>query len=721
MTRPRHVCIPGVVVAGLGLLLLCGGVVGADEPAMHWAFVSPVRPEPPKVMDPSWVRQPIDAFVLARLESEGLRPAPEASRTVLARRLSFDLIGLPPSPEEVQLFVEDPAPDAYEKLVERLLASPHYGEKQAHGWLDLARYADSDGFEFDQARPEMWRYRDWVVSAFNRDLPFDRFLTLQLAGDEVAADDPEAIVATGFNRLYPDMVDLNDQALRRQNALNDMTETTASVFLGLTMGCARCHDHKFDPIPQKDFYAIQAFFTPAQFRDDLVIAGEQERKTHGQSVQKWREEVHSARKAILQIEATARGKIAVGRPPGLSDEVVKAFEKPEDSRTFEEVGLVFEAIERDPRIPPKSVMETLDPEAREQSISSRKRLADLVKNPPAPLPHARGLCESSTEAPPTYLLRRGEFTTRGPEVLPSFPQSVTRGSVPEIHPTEHSTGRRTALARWLTRPDHPLTARVLVNRLWQGHFGRGIVATPSDFGIMGEEPTDPALLDWLATEIVAREWSLKAMHRLIVTSATYRQSSAAGAEALRADPENSLLSRHSRIRIEGEAIRDAMLSVSGRLNPAIGGPCVFPELPGELTRLSGKGAIWPVSVREEDRNRRSLYVFLRRNLRYPLFEAFDKPDTNTSCARRPVTTIAPQALSLLNGNLPSDSARALAERVVRVAGEDRTGQVERAYRLALGRSPDAEEKRLAVAYLDTSPLSDLCLALFNLNEFLYID
>ena len=585
----------------------------ADAPD-HWAFRPPTRPALPEVRDPGRVRNPIDAFILATLDAEGLVPASEADRLTLLRRLSFDLIGLPPSPEEADAFLADRAPAAYERLVDRLLASPHYGERQAQGWLDLARYADSDGFEFDQARPEIWRYRDWVVSAFNRDLPYNRFVRLQIAGDEAEPGHSDALVATGFNRLYPDMVDLNDQGLRRQNALNDITETTASVFLGLTMGCARCHDHKYDPIKQSDFYSLQAFFTPARFRDDLELAG----------------------------------------------------------------------------------------------------------NGADPSPRARGLDETGEPVPPTYLLRRGEYGNRGPEVLPSFPASLTDETEPTITPTAGSSGRRSALADWLVDPANPMTSRVLVNRLWQGHFGRGIVASSSDFGLIGDDPSHPELLDWLATEFLARGQSLKAMHRLIVTSATYRQSSRFDAHAFEADPENTMLWRHSRRRMGGEAIRDAMLAASGMLNHAIGGPCVFPELPAELTKLSGKGAAWPVSPREEDRDRRSLYVFLRRNLRFPLFEAFDKPDTNASCPRRAVTTIAPQALSLFNGKLSADCAAALADRGRREA-DTRPAQVERLYRLALGRPPDPEEQRIASEFLEGASLADLALAIFNVNEFVYID
>ena len=636
------------------------------EDRTHWAFIPPTRPAVPKVDRADWIRNPIDAFVVAGLVEFGLEPAPEADRTTLLRRLSLDLIGLPPTPEEIERFLRDDSMGAYERQVDRLLASPGYGERQAQHWLDLARYADTDGFEFDQARPNLWRYRDWVVDAFNSDMPFDSFVRLQLAGDEVLPGDPGAMVATGFNRCYPDMVDLNDQGERRQHAMDDITETAGLVFLGLTVGCARCHDHKFDPIAQADFYRLQAFFTPAVFRDDAPIAPDHEQAEHEHRRREWSEE-------LARVE---------------------------------------------------DVLETAGDSERESLVRERDR---LKASEPAPMPMARVLDESTTEAPPTFLRVRGEYGTIGPEVVPRFPAVLLpegREPLPRIEPMPGSTGRRSALADWLTEPDHPLTARVIVNRLWQQHHGRGIVATPSDFGTIGDPPSHPELLDWLAVELVDRGWSLASIHRLIVTSATYRQSSRFDARADAMDPDNLLLWRHRRRRLDGEAIRDAILSASGQLNRRLGGPCIFPELPEELTHLSSKGDVWPVSEDPSDRHRRSLYVFTRRNLRFPFFEAFDRPDTNASCPVRASTTIAPQALSLLNGRLPNDAARALAARIADEAGPDRDDRIDLAYRLTLGRSPDDQERGLARAYLDRAgqgAWSRFALALLNVNEFVYVD
>ena len=690
----------------------------------HWAFRPPVRAQPPSVKIQGWARNPIDAFIRDGLESNGLKPAPEADRPTLLRRLRFDLTGLPPSPEEVRAFLSDASPEAYENLVDRLLASPQYGVRQAQHWLDLGRYADTDGFEFDQARPNAWRYRDWVVDALNRDMPYDRFVRLQLAGDEIAPEDPSAFVATGFNRCYPDMVDLNDQKLRRQNALNDITETTGLVFLGLTIGCARCHDHKFDPIRQADFYRLQAYFAGSRFRDDYPMSTPERRRSYESAMAAWRAEVARVQSAILRIEKPIRDRIAPGLPMGALDDAVAAYNKPESERTPAEVATVYGLLSRDGRIRKEDWPRRLDPKSASTRLDLIAGLDRVTKAAPRPLPTARGIDESGPDPRPTYFLRRGELTTPGPVVAPTAPAvlRVVAGD-PTIAPSVGSSGRRKALAGWLTRPDHPLTARVMVNRLWQRHFGRGLVGTSSDFGTMGDPPSHPELLDWLATELAARGWSLKAMHRLIVTSSTYRQSSRPRSPTEReADPENRWLSGQNRRRLDGEAIRDALLAASGRLNPALGGPGVFPPLPSELTKLSSKGAIWPVSPRIADQDRRSLYVFVRRNLRYPFFEAFDRPDTNASCPKRPVTTIAPQALSLLNSSIASEAAHNFAERAAREASrKSDDARVERAYLLALGRGPDAEEQALAHRFLQGNSLADLCLALINLNEFVYVD
>jgi hypothetical protein len=711
----------------LGLFLLAASVTMAadpkdraitDEDRSHWAFHAVTKVEPPTLKDASWIRNPIDQFVGALLEKANLQVSPEASRETLIRRLTFDLTGLPPSPGEIDDYLHDTKPGAYERVVDRLLASPHYGERWAQHWLDLARYADTDGYEFDQIRPNAWRYRDWVVDAFNRDLGYDEFVRLQLAGDEAATDDPSCFVATGFNRCYPDMVDQNDQGLRRQNALNDITETTGLVFLGLTIGCARCHDHKFDPIRQSDFYRLQAFFGPARFRDDYSIVGSEQRRSHETRMIAWQRTLVELQSRVIGFESPLRSTVRA-IPAGIKDDVVLALQKDPLKRSDREISLIYEFERADRRLSDTSIGILMGP----AGCVIRSTLIDAVeeqrRRQPTPLPLARGIDEASGPVPPTFLLKRGDFQSRGPLVEPGFPGVlVPEGTKAEITRRGTSTGRRSALAAWLVSPTNPLTSRVMVNRIWQGHFGRGLVATPSDFGLQGSEPTHPELLDWLASQFVESGWSMKTMHRLIVTSATYRQKSSPnrGAEAI--DPDNDLLWRQNRRRLDGEAIRDTLLAVAGTLNLKMGGPCVFPELPTELKKLSSKGAIWPVSPTEAERNRRSLYVFTRRNLRYPFFEVFDRPDTNASCPRRPVSTISPQALTLLNGKLAQDAARAFSARVER---ETPGNPIVTAFRLALGRRPDSAETQLATRFLVASPLEDFFLALINLNEFVYID
>lgn len=714
-----------VLVGSLGMgLTAAAQAPSAQQPAdeqSHWAFQVPQRTKPPEIKNRAWAQNPIDGFIAAGLEANGLQASPEAERTALLRRVTFDLIGLPPSADEIDRFTTDRSPDAFEKVVDRLLASPQYGVRAAQHWLDLARYADTDGFEFDQPRPNAWRYRDWVVDAFNRDMPYDRFIRLQLAGDEYAPDDPSAFIATGFNRCYPDMVDLNDQALRRQNALNDITETTGLVFLGLTIGCARCHDHKSDPITQADFYKLQAFFSAARFRDDYPLASTPRRREFEKSIAAWGAALAQIQASILRIEKPVRDKVAPGLPMGALDTAVAAFNKPEAERSTAEVMIIYDLLHRDGRIKDDRWPVLLDAASIAERARLINRLEQVRRAAPPAVPTARGIDEAGPVAPPTYLLKRGEFGAKGPIVEPAFP-AVLASAPPVVVPGRDSTGRRTALAKWLTNRNHPLTARVIVNRLWQGHFAKGLVETPSDFGKMGSEPTHPELLDWLAAELIESGWSLKSLHRLIVTTATYRRSSKR-VGAADPDPENHWLAHQNRRRLDGEAIRDAMLAASGQLNPALGGPPVFPPLPAELTKLSSKGATWPVSWASRDRNRRSLYIFVRRNLRYPFFEAFDRPDTNASCPRRAITTTAPQALSLLNSRLSGEAARALSIDVERSEGRDVDAKVERAYLLALGRRPDQAERELARAFLSNANASfaEFCLALFNLNEFVYVD
>jgi hypothetical protein len=689
------------------LILVVTSAAGAAPPADHWAWKPPVRPAIPAVPGAT---NPIDCFIRARLDAAGLTPAPRAKREQLVRRVTFDLTGLPPTPEEVEAFVQDQSPDAWAKAVDRLLASPAYGERWGRHWLDLARYADSNGYEFDEPRPDAWRYRDYVIRSFNADKPYDRFVIEQLAGDEAFPNDRDARIATGFNLLGPDMTDASDQVQRRHNTLTDMTDTAGLAFLGLTIGCARCHDHKFEPLPQTDYYRLLAFFTPAEFRRDLSIATDRQRADSEVKTRDYLEKTKPIRDAIAELEGPHRAKLFEAKLAKLSAEAQAAHRTRPEKRNGGQQELVAET-ERLVAVSAAEIAKDLTADERVKLTELQSRLKKFDAQRPAALPVAMGLADRPGPLPKTFLLERGELANKAAEVRPGFPAILGGKDV------EADGSRRLALAKWIAPPANPLTARVIVNRLWQHHFGKGIVATPSDFGVRGERPTHPELLDYLATELVAGGWQLKRIHRLILLSDTYQQSTQASPEAFAKDPDNHLVSRMSRRRLEGEAVRDSLLAVSGRLNRKPGGPGV--ALPG----VAGPGGgAKPVTATTDpaEHVRRSVYLFQRRNRRDPFLEAFDLPDSNLSCPRRERTTTAPQALALLNATEAADAAKALAERLQRETTTD-IERVERAYRLVLGRGPSPAERERAVSFLRESPLSELCRAVFNLNEFVYLD
>src|SRR5579871_286309 len=745
-----------IVACTLCAALVCGSLFNPLRAALEpvpekapadpsWAYHTPVRPAVPWVKRPAWVRNPIDAFILARLEAAGLTPTAEADRRTLARRVFFDLTGLPPTPDELDAFIHDSSSDAYERLVDRLLASPHYGEHWALYWLDLVRYAESDGFKADDARPTAWRYRDYVIAAFNSDKPYDRFIREQLAGDEAFPNDPAALIATGFNRHYPDEYNAVNLEQRRQEILNDMTDTTSQVFLGLTVGCARCHDHKFDPILQTDYYRLQAFFA-SYCPTDLPLGDAKEMRQYRRQMTEWEQKTAVLRRRMAEIEEPYQRKFSTQRKQRFPQEYQHVYEKlPEQRTPLEQQLAAMVAKQIDGQ--KAEVAKGMKADVRREWDELNKQMEQFARlKPPAP-PTTMTLTDIGPVAPVTYVLKRGNWQQRGAEVRPGFLSAIDdrEAEIGPPKPGARTTGRRAALADWIARPENPLTGRVMAKRLWQHHFGRGIVATPSDFGVQGTPPTHPELLDWLACEFVARGWSLKALHRLIVTSATYRQACTWNPKNGAVDPDNTLCWRMSRRRLEGEALRDAMLAISGQLNPAVGGPSVYPEIPAELG-VSRAG--WPVSRNLSDRNRRSIYIFVKRNLRYPLFSVFDAPDSNETCARRHQSTNAPQALMLLNSTMVTEMAQAFAGRVLNTAGKEPEQVVERAFQLALGCPADTKERTLMMAFLTSEvrlqsadrksalqpmPLPvgvdpkfgtsvvGLCHALLNLNEFLYLD
>jgi cytochrome c553 len=665
----------------------------------------------------------VDAFILEKLQAKGIASNPPAGKRELIRRATFDLTGLPPTAEEVDAFVADESPDAYSRLVDLLLASPHYGEHWGRHWLDVVRFAQTNGYEYDADKPEAWRYRDYVVQAFNEDKPYDRFLREQLAGDELLErgtgsaergadkDVPSSelrtprsfnpLIATGFYRLGLWDFEPDDARMSEFDELDDMVTTTAQAMLGLTINCARCHDHKFDPISQADYYRFLAFFRNIR------------RYGHTMSAPQYTSESSSLTPLTTPAEAA------------------KWFAEKEYA-----VAELTAAI---------------DAAANTETRTKFVNLRGEVERNSKPLSWALVVREHGATAPPTHILTRGSAATPTTEVSPAFPEVLAPQPVviPAPAPGAQTTGRRSVLADWIASAQNPLSARVMVNRIWQHHFGRGIVETTNDFGRTGVPPTHPELLDWLAGEFIRSGWSVKHMHRLIMASSTYQQASGTdNPTALAADEGNRLWWRQNLRRLRAESLRDAMLAASGQLNLAVGGPSFYPTLPKEVLFTStNPGRGWGQSTPEEQR-RRSLYIFVKRTLLVPLMETFDYTNTTFPMGERATTTVAPQALMMLNNTFVHEQAAALAERVKREAGEAGPDQVARLFQIVLQRLPTDKERDIALSVLANQqqarlatlalesgtrdPQSDaatanhralrsLCLMMLNLNEFLYID
>jgi len=666
-TPPRQFPL---MLAGLAAVVVSSfaATPSLEDGRKHWAFQPLAKVTAPAVKDSRWPRNEVDRFILAALEAKGLKPSAETDRRTLIRRATFDLLGLPPTPEEVEAFVQDNSPQAWERVVDRLLTSPHYGERWGRHWLDLARYADSSGFHNDLDRPHAWRYRDYVIRSFNEDKPYARFIAEQLAGDEVPGADEETQVATGFCRNAPSNDDNmgSNREQYRLDELDDVISTTSTVFLGLTVGCARCHDHKTDPISSADYYSLLAVFN---------------------------------------------GTVKRGVPKESDD---------------------------------------------------KERAKEVVS--------LQALIETKAKVPPTHLLRRGSLQNKGPEVPPAVPTvlAATPLKFPEPAADAKSSGRRRALAEWIAAPENPLTWRVLANRIWQHHFGRGLVATPSNFGFKGERPTHPELLDFLAARLVAEGGRWKPVHKLLLMSATYRQ--AAGGESVQysvssvqsgkrppegrpsehwtlntehsrakaLDPDNTLFWRMNLQRLEAESLRDSILFVSGKLNPQLSGPGIKPRIRADLLPASQRNK-WPVLTTEgPDQWRRSVYIYVKRQLLMPMMELFDAPTTTDSCAERTRSVVPTQALVLMNDEFVEDQAGYLARRAAMDSGGDSAKAIERMHLLALARGPSAEKLKQATAFVSAretvyaaettakeSPrqraLTDLAHVLFNSSEFITIE
>jgi hypothetical protein len=636
------------------LFILCAGcccLAGPPLPAherqdgpkdARWAFAPLAQVEPPPDST-GWAANPIDGFIQAKLQQHDLPPAAPANPRTLIRRVTFDLLGLPPTPAEVEEFLADHTPTAYARLVERHLASPHYGERWGRHWLDVVRYADTGGFEADFLYPNAWRYRDYVIRAVQADKPFDRFLQEQVAGDELWPDDPDAVLATGLYAVGPVQ---NESAMIANQLeydwLTDAVDTTGSAFLGLTLACSRCHDHKYDPLTQKDYFALQAIFAAS---DRPVPA-----------------------------------KVRQNR--------IKALN-----------GLLSEApipksLENDPRCQLRT-----DDQAGMRLFHRAEPMT-------------------------VHRLHRGELSRPRELAAPAIPAVLRHTGKGADFANVPPVQRRTALARWLTAPDNPLTARVLVNRVWGWHFGQALVRTPNDFGAQGAPPSHPELLDWLARDFMEHGWSLKHLHRRILLSSTYRMQSTASAAGMRIDPSNRLLWHFPRRRLDGEVIRDQLLACAGTLNSKRFGPAIVPPLSTEeLTGLFDIKGKWPVTKDVAEHTRRSIYLVVRRTFTYPLFAAFDPPEVMTSCPQRLRTVVPAQALTLLNSPLARQQAAAFAQRLLRECGPQPSDLIERAWWLAFARPLRPQERSRATTFLHEHPdsLADLCLALFNANEFIFVD
>lgn len=845
------------------------GVTEVNEKTKsHWSYKPMERHEPPKVSDPAWAENPVDAFILAKLDGKGLKPVGEASRAALLRRLSYDLTGLPPSLEEIRAFEGDAAPDAWSKQVDRLLASPSYGEKWARHWLDVVRYAESNGFERDNEKPYVWRYRDYVIRSFNQDKPYNHFVAEQIAGDELPEKTADSQIATGMLRLMPWDDEPADRKQHFFDVMDDNVRTVTEGFLAMTAGCARCHDHKGDPIPQADYYKFVSFFRGTEpmgrgGKQTEYIPTNEHADERAKTLAKNAEEETRIREWLKNAEANALDNLrrtkpalaqtvnnvgnasrwlvtdartkatnwfyTVGAPaddwstvgfraeqarwqqgeapfgtavPGLQartpwtspdiwlqtsfgldaipsnvvlhlahDEDIELYLNGQPVLSRKDYTIEYEriaapkafmaalqtgrnvlsahvkqraggqffdlGIEVDALTPSDVVLRgDLRAASRKDRETYRRgvtRLEEISQYKASPGVEAMVITESGPQPPATHILLRGSAHAEGDEVKPGFPAiwGGTDAAIPAPEPGARTSGRRLALAKWITSPDNPRTSRVMVNRIWQHHFGRGLSPTPNDFGYLGTAPTHPELLDWLATEFVAKGWSVKAMHRLILNSKAYRMSIASEPKAAAADPANDLFWRFNPRRLTAEELRDSILASTGELNLEMGGPSVYVPMPEEvLATSSTKGGKWGTSAPDQA-NRRSVYVKIKRSLQPPMFTDFDLADTDNSCPVRFTTTVPTQALAMMNSEFIHDEATALATRLKREAPDKLQLQIRRAFQLVLSREPDESEVALSLAFINRlktesnlTPdlaLQRFCVGVFSFNEFFYID
>ena len=694
---------------------------GDGQQRGYWSFQAPESSNVPRAFS-RWTRGDIDSLVLPTLEANGLQPSREASRERLFRRVSLDLTGLPPSPEQVEAFLGDDSADAYERLVDSLLASPHYGERWAQKWLDVVRYADTDGFERDGYRQHAWRYRDYVVRSFNADKPYDRFVREQVAGDELYPGNTEALLATGFHGAGPRHVvgGNQDKEEARQEVLTEMALGVGQALLGLTVQCARCHDHKFDPISQADYYQLEAFFGATDLKD-VPTASSAEIASSEKAGEAHQSRLDPIKKQLEEIEAPFKVQVRERKRAALEPEFRAALAIPEEERDDEQARLAKEA---NSQIKPVwyEIVPLMPEPVRERRAGLRRELHAIDLHKPDPPPAAFAV-ENLEDAPPTHVLQGGDYRRPGAPVSPGFPHAMDSLGV-EV--PQGPAGRRSALAKWLTDPVNPLLARVMVNRIWEFRMGRGLMDDPNNFGLLGGMPSHPELLDALAVQLVRSGWSVKEIDRLIVLSSAYRQSAEIDPARSSIDPSNRWYWRAHRKRLSGETIRDSALAASGKLNRSVSGKPVRIPIEPEIYDLIFTEAepdnLWPVTPDRHQHDRRSVYLLNKRTVRLPFLANFDQPDTMTSCSVRQTSTHALQSLSLLNSEFIQEQASALAARVAsRCSDRGDACRVEQAFRLTLAREPTPEEIELAMSFLASGPnaLADFALTLLNRNEFVY--
>lgn len=708
----------------------------------YWAYRPVRRPRVPAVRDATWPRNPIDNFVLEKLEERNWKPAPSVEPGGLLRRVYLDLVGLPPAPEQQAEFVNNAADDAYDRMVDRLLADPGHGERWARHWLDLVRYAETNGYERDAIKPHAWRYRDYVIGALNADKPYDRFVHEQIAGDELPDASTETVIATGFNRLGPWDDEPAEPEQDRSDQLDDIVRTTSQVFLGMTLGCARCHNHKFDPLTMHDYYRVVAVFEtlkrPQNGRTELDLPAGSREEVAKENERNLR--IAALRSKIDKVRNSFRADFLATGQSKLPSEAVAALSLPAEKRTppMQEIANKYSA-ELD-----QELAAAMPSNSRDEIAAAESEIARLLFETPD-LPRGYFLNEISAEPPKTPLLYRGRATSPGPLVQAGVPAVLVSKQPKFLDAGQHTSRQRLSFALWITSPDNPVAARVIVNRVWQFHFGEGIVPSSSDFGAMGQQPHHPELLDWLSDWFMHEaNWSLKKLHRLIVTSSTYRMSKRWNENYGEIDPENQLLWRFPYRRLEVETIRDSMLAVTGRLDRRMYGESIYLSVPKEaLEAHSDPAVIWK-PFDEQAASRRTVYAFIKRSLVVPMLEVLDLCDTTRSSDKRAVTSVPTQALTLYNGDEVNRQARHLAERLERDVKDDPAGQISRAFELALCRKPLEFELLEMQQYLhDESaklqpelasngqpPTADtcrhealvrLCRVILNLNEFVYAD